>query len=253
MNPDLTGIVRAIDRLVASQQKGAWDYAATIVVVLALIVLVWYTIETYKLRKAAQAQTAETANLLREAQRQNVATLSLVAAAQRQNEIGVMPILAIRIEPPQSRLTASGVSVNSYLVLRNEGAGPAFNVCIDPYSVGGRELAFDHGSGVVSPKEVRELSFHLQQGNSGTIGNVNELYYWINTGELPDPLCIPVRCKSVSSTDYTFTFRFTPLSGVLAVMLETMDSSPRSQRSSSVVPVDVSAPDSRTHSESAPA
>ncbi|MGD1094033.1 MAG: hypothetical protein ABSB35_18875 [Bryobacteraceae bacterium] len=87
MSPDLNGIASSLDRLVALQQKGLWDYIATIAVVLTLIVLVWYTVETYKLRKAAQAQMTETANLLTEAQRQNQTSLRLLEQAQRQNDV----------------------------------------------------------------------------------------------------------------------------------------------------------------------
>jgi hypothetical protein len=253
MDPDLNAIARSLDRLVVLQQKGPWDYIATVAVVLTLIVLIWYTIETYKLRKAAQAQTTETANLLNEAQRQNETSLRLVEQAQRQNDVtaklvteaqhqneataelaraahrqnenAIMPILAIRVEPPQSRYARSyNPNEQSHLVLRNEGTGPAFNVFIEPFSAEGRELEFDHGSSVIRPGEERELTYHLQEGNSGTIGNVNELYRWINTGTLPDPLFLRIGCRSVSSTDYTFTFRFTPMAGTLAVLLEGMGS-----------------------------
>jgi hypothetical protein len=66
MNPDLNRIAAALNRLIAAEQKGPWDYAATVAVVLTLGVLIWYTIETYKLRRAAQDQTAKTGNLLAE-------------------------------------------------------------------------------------------------------------------------------------------------------------------------------------------
>lgn len=265
MNPDLNKIAHALDRLVALQQKGPWDYVATIAVVLTLIVLIWYTVETYKLRRAAQAQTTETANLLKEAQRQNETSLrlleqtqhqtetalqlveqaqrqsdftaklvieaqrqnqstaELVRVAHRQNEIAVMPILAIRVEPPQSHFAQPDPKEKLRLVLRNEGSGPAFNISIEPYSADGKVLEFDYGSTVMRPGEERELAFHLQEGNIGTIGNVNELYYWINTGRLPDPVYLPVRCRSASSTDYQFTFRLTPLAFRLAVQLESTE------------------------------
>jgi hypothetical protein len=251
MNPNLDAIASRLDRLVALQQKGPWDYIATIAVVLTLVVLIWYTIETYKLRKAAQTQTTETEKLLTEAQRQNETSLRLVEQAQRQNDVtanlvteaqrqnetgadlvraayrqnetAIMPVLAIRVEPPQARHARSHPNERSHLVLRNEGTGPAFNVSIEPYSAAGRELEFDHGSSVIRPGEERELTYHLQEGNGGTIGNVNELYYWINTGTLPDPLFLRIHCRSVSSTDYTFTFRFTPMVGTLAVLLERME------------------------------
>jgi len=59
MNPNLNSIARAPDRLVAATQRTAWDHVNTIAVVLTLTVLIWYTIETSKLRKAAQSQTEE--------------------------------------------------------------------------------------------------------------------------------------------------------------------------------------------------
>ena len=252
MDPNLNAIASSLDRLVMLQQKGPWDHVATVAVVLTLAVLIWYTIETYKLRKAAQAQTSETANLLNEAQRQNEtslrlveqaqrqndvsaklvteaqhqneATAELVRAAHRQNETAIMPILAIRVEPPQARFARPYPNEKSHLVLRNEGAGPAFNVSIEPFSGEGRELEFDHGSSVIRPGEERELTYHLQEGNSGTIGNVNELYSWINSGTLPDPLLLRIHARSASSTAYTSTFKLTPMVGILAVLLERVES-----------------------------
>jgi hypothetical protein len=106
--------------------------------------------------------------------------------------------------------------------LRNEGTGPAFNASFEPYSADDQLLEFDHGSAVIRPGEDRELTYHLQEGNSGIIGNVGALYDWINTGKLPDPLFMRIRCQSASSTDYTFTFKFTPVAGTLVVLLESM-------------------------------
>lgn len=65
-------------------------YAAlvlTAATVLTLGVLMWYTIETYRLRKAAQVQTTQTASLVKEAGAQTERTASLVREAQRQNEL----------------------------------------------------------------------------------------------------------------------------------------------------------------------
>ena len=86
VNLDLTSIARALDRLIAAQQKGGWDYIGTVAVVLTLFVLVLYTYETFKLRKAAQAQTEQGNKLFAEAQRQNQTSLDLLKEAQRQND-----------------------------------------------------------------------------------------------------------------------------------------------------------------------
>ena len=89
MKTDLESIARALERLAAAQQKGPWDYVQVIAVLLTLGVLIWYTVETYRLRKVAQDQTAATAQLLQEAQRQNDVSANLLQEAQRRNEVAV--------------------------------------------------------------------------------------------------------------------------------------------------------------------
>ena len=127
-----------------------------------------------------------------------------------------MPVISIRVHPPQSHFDRTRREERSHLVICNEGNGPAFNLTLDDFAVNGKELQFDYGSNVVRPGEERELTFNLQEGNSGIIGNVNELYRWINTQILPDPVPISVNCISVSSTPYTFHFSFTPVAGRLS-------------------------------------
>src|SRR5215475_12152971 len=95
----LNSIVRALDRLAASQQKGVWEHAYIIIMLLTLLVLIWFTVETQRLRKAGQDQTTKTGDLLKEAQRQNEVSAFLLQEAQRQNEVSVMPILAVAVDP----------------------------------------------------------------------------------------------------------------------------------------------------------
>lgn len=131
MNSDLTSIVSALDRLTATQRKGPWDYASTIAVVLTLLVLVWYTIETMCLRRAAQAQTERSSELLTEAQRQNETSLRLVTEAQAQNEIALRPILVLLFETVLSHDSGRVLPGSRSLEIKNLGNGPAFNVTID--------------------------------------------------------------------------------------------------------------------------
>src|SRR5215471_8475829 len=98
MNADLSSIAKALERLAAAQQRGPLDYVQMIVVLLTLCVLRWYTIETYRLRKTGQDQTAATAKLLEEAQRQNEVWAKQLQEAQRQNEVSVMPIVSVVVE-----------------------------------------------------------------------------------------------------------------------------------------------------------
>jgi hypothetical protein len=141
MNPDLNAIVRALDRLVVAQQRSPWEYIGTIAVVLTLVVLIWYTIETYKLRKAAQVQTSETAKLFVEAQRQNETSLQLLKETQRQNETALQMLGETQVQSAASirpslqmvssvRRTTLVTEEITYQV-RNLGVGPAFNISIE--------------------------------------------------------------------------------------------------------------------------
>jgi hypothetical protein len=208
MNPDLNSIARALDRLVAAQEKGAWNYISTVAVVLTLIVIIWYTIETSRLRKAAQDQTKETGKLLTE--------------AQKQNEVAVMPCLAISPARPSS---ADGQCT---LVLKNVGTGPAFNVSIHACASSGKQLSFEYGEDFMGPNEKRELTFYLQEGSSQERGtNTGALYRWITDGKLPEPLTITARSRSVSSIDYASTFKLTRSEDRLKVAFEREESIPR--------------------------
>ena len=235
MNPDFSPIVRALEHLAAIQQKGPWDYASTIAVILTLGVLIWYTVETYRLRRAAQQQTTETGKLLNEAQRQNEATIKLVSEAsrqnevaaklwteaQRQNEFSVMPLLAILLESARTPVERLPGGAKSWLLLRNVGNGPAFNVFVEPYSADNKVLQFDIGRTVLTPGEERPLEIQFEhEPHSTWIGNPDSLYEWINTGHLPNPLHIGVRSRSVTGIDYKFTFSFTPEIGRLNVVYQ---------------------------------
>lgn len=138
MNPDLSPIVQSLNHLVAALQKGWLDYVATFAVGLTFLVLIWYTYETYRLRKAAQKQTAETTKLLGE--------------AQRQNEVSVMPMLAViseKLSPTEKR----------QIVLVNIGSGPAFNVSIDRHKWENRELRIVIQNNILTPGQKYSLEF----------------------------------------------------------------------------------------------
>src|SRR5262249_1951625 len=132
MHSDPNSIVRELAQLIRAQRSGTWDHIHTVVLLLTLGVLVWYTIETYRLRKVAQGQIMETTKLLRAAERQNEVSDNLLQEAQRRNEMSVMPILAVATEPLAGESTR--------IILRNVGLGPAFNVSIDHVEWEGREL-----------------------------------------------------------------------------------------------------------------
>jgi hypothetical protein len=225
VNPDLTSIVQALNRLSSAQQKGPWDYAYILLVGLTLIVLIIYTVETYRLRRAAQQQTMETGRLLEAAQTQNAVTAGLheaaqsqndvtaklLAEAQRQNEIAVMPMFAVYIDRTGSA---------QRLLVRNVGLGPAFNVTIDTSQIEGKELVVLVGNNFMTPGEVQDLRLNVREDNSGQGLGINELYHWINTERIPDPLKLIVHCVSLHLMRYDFVFKCTPDAGHLKITFD---------------------------------
>src|SRR5262249_45614869 len=206
-------IVRALDRLSVTQQRGLWEHSYILIMLLTLLVLIWYTVETQRLRKAGQAQTAKTADLLREAQRQNDVSVFLLQEAQRQNEVSVMPILAIAVDP-----VASGDG--DRIVLTNVGSGPAFNLSIDPLHWDSRKLKIEHGSSILRPGQGDDLQFHFVEGNSGNLLGARTLGQWIQLQRMPSPFRLVVRCNSVNSKAYAFAFLCTSLAGKLRITYE---------------------------------
>jgi len=209
----LNSIVRALDRLAATQQKGAWEHSYIAIMLLTLLVLIWYTVETQRLRKAGQAQTDKTSDLLREAQRQNEVSVFLLQEAQRQNEVSVMPILAIAVDP-----VAEGNG--DRIALTNVGSGPAFNLSIDPLRWDGRKLKVEHGSSILRSGQSDDLQFHFVEGESGNLLGAKTLGQWIYLQRIPNPFRLVVRCNSVNSRAYAFGFVCTSLAGRLRISYE---------------------------------
>jgi hypothetical protein len=212
MHDDLNSIVRELAQLVNAQRTGTWDHIHTVAVLLTLIVLIWYTMETYRLRKVAQGQIRETTKLLRAAERQNEVSDNLLRESQRRNEMSVMPILAVATEP------ATGDSIRA--VLLNVGFGPAFNVLIERVEWEGRGLHLEIDRSVLRTGEAKELLFHFVQRDSGRLLDCESLALWLSASRIPNPLHIKIHCDSVDSKPYVFQCSFTSLIGKLQIIYE---------------------------------
>jgi hypothetical protein len=207
---DFQPIASAMDRLATAMGKGWLDYTATIAVVLTLVVLIWYTVETYLLRKAAQKQIEETDKLLLEAQKQNLTAqeqttinANLLSEAQRQTEISIQPVFAV----------FKGTSVNNMkgrIMLENVGKGAAFNTTIGQLTWDNKKLEFDHESTVMKPGDAEPLLFHLWADEiiGEHIYNVDRLIQIMNAKEIPDPFRIIVKCADLGLTPYEYFFDF---------------------------------------------
>ena len=110
-----------------------------------LLVLIWYTIETYKLRKAAQAQV-------------ETATMPMV----------VFQSCTVEVEKPYG--IGSGEVYRP--LVRNLGTGPAFNVIIQPIQVADRVADFEFPR-MLAPREEQFVAIcgliDAPTGGSGKI------------------------------------------------------------------------------------
>jgi hypothetical protein len=152
VNPDYTQIVNAINRLVDFQQKGLWDIVNTVAIIGTLCVLVWYTIETFRLRQAAQKQ---------------------LETAQKQLEHSVTPIVTFHSVRGDDRVMGTMIFKTSILVIRNLGSGPAFNVEMKPLLLGDKTAVFIHTRTLApdeaSPVKIAGLLGPTTQDSSGQV------------------------------------------------------------------------------------
>jgi hypothetical protein len=100
-------------------------------------ILIWYTVETLRLRKAAQ----------------------------RQNEISIMPVLVLEFESGERAL--AGHMKLEDPQLRNIGNGPAFNIQVATIAGPDLEVRFD-GVPVLDKAAGERLRFTIWQGGKTT-------------------------------------------------------------------------------------
>ena len=116
---------------------GWWANLASVVTAFAAVItmatLIWYTVQTFLLRKAAQ----------------------------RQNEIAVMPVLVLEFESEERAL--AGLMKLEDLQLRNIGNGPAFNIQMETIAGVDSEVRFDVVH-VLDKAAVEKLGFIIWQG-----------------------------------------------------------------------------------------
>lgn len=186
----------------ATTAQALQTYASIVLTILTagtLGVLIWYTIETARLRKAADKQTRETGNLLKE--------------ARKQNETAVMPIMAVHVASDE-------VGGRRRIVMGNVGFGPAFNLSMEPHQWGNKTLHVIWRQHIMKVGDEAEIEFLYEEGSTITKLDVDSLYEWINTKRLPEPLVLTVRCQSVNSMGFIFAFGCVPVGGRLVITFD---------------------------------
>lgn len=97
--------------------------AVTILTLITAVALIWYTIETSRLRRATRDQVN--------------ATNLVVKETQKQNEQSLMPILVLTLQGDEGVFT-----------VKNTGNGPALNIWIQPFSHGETVPMFHHSNAI---------------------------------------------------------------------------------------------------------
>jgi len=124
-------IARPTVREILKCYNSAVAWATLIVQSVGVCVLIWYTIETYKLRREAQTQTAMMAK----------------------------PALFVRTQPQllSSRLV---------LVVENIGKGPAFNVGFEPLTGPNCKMSFKAIPLLLVGEQHKEVEFDIEDGDA---------------------------------------------------------------------------------------
>jgi hypothetical protein len=147
--------------------------AVAAVGVLTLLVLICYTIDTQRLRKAAE----------------------------RQNQISVMPIVVLRLSSGERRLGEPlSLSLQS---LRNVGNGPAFNISITTIKNSPFEVRFNPVP-ILEARDTQALDYTIWQ-DAATTG-FSKMTVWlesvIEAGQLGSEMVVSVSYSDASGKQY---------------------------------------------------
>jgi len=127
-----------MDAVTAQTLQTWFSLALDLLTLCTLFVLIWYTVVTVGLRRAAQEQVRESVDLLRE--------------SQKQTEQAVMPVLIMTVDDirrdttPEERDASGGVAkaTRSCLVIKNVGQGPTLNSRTTVLRAQGASAEFHH-------------------------------------------------------------------------------------------------------------
>lgn len=198
MTADKT-IVLALRELTNATQKSNWEIGllalGAAIGVGTFIVLVIYTVETKRLRKAAQKQIAVTEMALKSTRDQADVSTKLLQSTLEQNELTGMPILVCLID------------VDGNCILKNTGKGVALNILIDSVEdlPNIAILRFTPYQRALTFGENTSFQFEFIT-NTMLIRNVSdEKFLTKSLGEFGlSSIPINVRCKSITGQSYTF-------------------------------------------------
>jgi len=167
VNTDTKQVLAVLERLVAAHQRGVLDYTGVIAIVLTLVVLIWYTIETHGLR----------------------------VTAVKQVEHATTPILAIA--PVLDR------DAHPQIAIRNVGSGPAFNLSIDAATNKGCARLTFQFCDVLAGQETQPLTVTMvPPERQPEVLRHHEISEAIKLGQLPASIPVVLTYNGSSGKQY---------------------------------------------------
>ena len=200
MTPDQSKqLIAIIERLAQSNQKGPWDYAGIVLGIVTLFVLIWYTVETYKLRQSAQKQI-ELSN-------------KALVAAQKQTELLTMPMLVF-------------VVVEKDILLVNAGSGIALNIFLETAEIEqGGEIQFHAERKVLGPGDRMKVKAIYIRGNDHiSVDSISALRQQLL--ELDSNATITATCESIIGTQYMFRSQCRVVASEVFILFQRFDTNP---------------------------
>jgi hypothetical protein len=148
-----------------------------------LVILLWYTFETYKLR----------------------------TTAQRQLMLPMMPVVLLRMELGMIAPNRNMAKEQSFtLAVRNVGVGPAFNVQIEPRSKGGIDVLFDRIP-FLEPSDEKPIECQVEEeGKSKIVSSVDRLKTLIQNDEFDTVSDVVVSYIDAGGTSYRSIHKLKP-------------------------------------------
>lgn len=165
--------------------------AVTILTLITAAALIWYTIETSRLRRATQEQVEKTGLLLKEAQTQNEHSIQPIVTLERANDL--------RILENTANMPATQI------VIRNLGLGAAFNIDVEPLRGPNTTIRFVPTMSLVAGQREPISLVYTEDGKQVVSGAYELIQRMFHSNELDEGARSIVRYADVTSKRYRTT------------------------------------------------
>src|ERR1035437_1282317 len=161
--------------------------AVTILTLITAAALIWYTIETSRLRRATQEQVEKTGLLLKEAHTQNEHSIQPIVTLERANDLHSIEKTATQI------------------VIRNLGLGAAFNIDVEPLCGPSTTIRFVPTMSLAAGQREPISLVYTEDGKQVVSGAYELIQRMFHSNELDEGARSIVRYADVTGKRYRTT------------------------------------------------